>query len=442
MNKPKIVWLVPFIIIVSFLSGCNVGNTADTSKITASGMIAANSIEIAPEVAGVVVETYAEEGDIVSKGDPLFRLDDELLNAQYEQAKAAVEAAKATVEAAEAQVRNANAQYELVLLEAYNGETLQRQAQWQTSPLDQIDLPSWYFQRQEQLNALEKEVHLAEEDLQQERDNLDSVLKNLNNQDFIEAETRLAEAQSRFEIAAQTLEQAKNAQQNETLEAAAQDVYDAALAALEAAQKEYERLLNTTSAQDVLEARARVAVAQSRLQNARQQYNGVLVGEESPGVRAAEAAVFSAEKAVEQARANLAQAEAALQTLEIQLSKATVRAPSDGVVLNSDIAVGELVSPGRVVMTMADLTNLQLTVYVSETQYGQIELGQEVSITTDSFSGERFNGRVVHIADEAEFTPRNVQTVDGRKTTVYAIKIAVPNLDSKLKPGMPVDVEF
>jgi hypothetical protein len=60
----------------------------------------------------------------------------------------------------------------------------------------------------------------------------------------------------------------------------------------------------------------------------------------------------------------------------------------------------------------------------------------------DSFPGETFSGTVVYISDQAEFTPRNVQTVEGRKTTVYAIKLNVPNADLKLKPGMPADVTF
>jgi HlyD family secretion protein len=63
-----------------------------------------------------------------------------------------------------------------------------------------------------------------------------------------------------------------------------------------------------------------------------------------------------------------------------------------------------------------------------------------VTITADSFPGESFDGQVIRIADEAEFTPRNVQTVEGRFTTVYAVEILAPNPDHKLKPGMPADV--
>jgi HlyD family secretion protein len=83
-----------------------------------------------------------------------------------------------------------------------------------------------------------------------------------------------------------------------------------------------------------------------------------------------------------------------------------------------------------------------VTVYVPEDRYGQIDLGQTVTISVDSFPGQTFSGTVRWIASEAEFTPRNVQTVSGRKATVYAIKIEVPNDSGLLKPGMPADVDL
>ena len=94
------------------------------------------------------------------------------------------------------------------------------------------------------------------------------------------------------------------------------------------------------------------------------------------------------------------------------------------------------------ILTIAQLEDVELTVYVPEGRYGQISLGDSVEITADSFPGEIFTGTVRRIADEAEFTPRNVQTVEGRKATVYAILINVPNPNLKLKSGMPVDVVF
>jgi HlyD family secretion protein len=79
---------------------------------------------------------------------------------------------------------------------------------------------------------------------------------------------------------------------------------------------------------------------------------------------------------------------------------------------------------------------------VPEDRYGEIHLGQQASVKVDSFPDLTFTSDVTHIADQAEFTPRNVQTAEGRSSTVYAIKLTVTDPQDKLKPGMPADVTF
>ena len=88
------------------------------------------------------------------------------------------------------------------------------------------------------------------------------------------------------------------------------------------------------------------------------------------------------------------------------------------------------------------MSKLTITVYLSEDRYGEVNVGDEVTFTADSFPNQTFNAVVTRIADQAEFTPRNVQTKEERQTTVYAIELEVDNPDGKLKPGMPVDVTF
>jgi multidrug resistance efflux pump len=85
------------------------------------------------------------------------------------------------------------------------------------------------------------------------------------------------------------------------------------------------------------------------------------------------------------------------------------------------------------------LDEVKLTVYVTEDQFGKIKLGDPASVTVDSFPDKAFTGEVVYISDEAEFTPRNIQTAESRSTTVYAVEIRLPNPDHSLKPGMPAD---
>jgi multidrug resistance efflux pump len=93
-------------------------------------------------------------------------------------------------------------------------------------------------------------------------------------------------------------------------------------------------------------------------------------------------------------------------------------------------------------LTLGLLDDLTITVYIPEDRYGEISLGQAADVTVDSFPGETFSALVTHIADQAEFTPRNVQTAEGRATTVYAIELRVEDPEGKLKPGMPADVTF
>jgi HlyD family secretion protein len=93
-------------------------------------------------------------------------------------------------------------------------------------------------------------------------------------------------------------------------------------------------------------------------------------------------------------------------------------------------------------MTIGNLGELTITVFIPEDRYGEVTLGQEVEVTVDSFPDVIFSAGVVSIADRAEYTPRNVQTEEGRRTTVFSIKLLVEDPDARLKPGMPADVLF
>ena len=119
-----------------------------------------------------------------------------------------------------------------------------------------------------------------------------------------------------------------------------------------------------------------------------------------------------------------------------------VHSPLAGLVLYRHVEPGEIASAGAPLVTVIDPEHLQLTVYVPEDRYGRIQMGQVLPVTVDSFPGETFQGTVTHIAEKAEFTPRNVQTTDNRKTTVFAIRLDLAPSGGKLKPGMPADVHF
>ena len=445
--KSKIILLsIIFTLVVIPLSGCGMLQTEENeTQITASGMITAIKFSISPQVGGVIEDIFVAEGENVQKDQNLFKLDDEILKAQYDQALAAVDQAEASIQAAEKQLEAASVQLDRAKQGARLQylQTLQTQTPvWSQSTPEEFIQPNWYYQRDETLRGAQIEVEEARKNLDVEQANLESVQNKASNDDFLAIEQRLSEARARFLVAEQTLNQAQVAQENDVLEEMAQKEYDAALADLETAQRDYERMITSAAAEEVQEARAKVAVATARVENAENYLDQLLTLDNSLEVQAARTAMESAASQVKLAQAGKAQAEAALNLLQIQLNKSVTSAPVDAVVMNINNEIGELVGPGSNVINLAKLDVVSLTVYIPEDVYGRIPVGQRVSITVDSYPGETFYGEVIHIADEAEFTPRNVQTVEGRKATVYAVKIEIPNNNLKLKPGMPADVNF
>ena len=159
----------------------------------------------------------------------------------------------------------------------------------------------------------------------------------------------------------------------------------------------------------------------------------------------AQAAALAAGPTAEQvaaAQARVAQATAALEALRQQRSRMQAVSPIDGVVLVRQAEPGEVVAAGTPVLTLANLGQVSLVLYVPEDELARVHLGQRVRVSVDSYPQRVFAGQVVHIADQAEFTPRNVATQEERVNTVFAVKVRLPNPDGALKPGMPADATF
>ena len=138
-------------------------------------------------------------------------------------------------------------------------------------------------------------------------------------------------------------------------------------------------------------------------------------------------------------RANVAQLKAQLALAETRLGYANLDSPLNGFVLVKSALPGEVVQPGAPVFTSIDLNNLWVTAYMNETDLGRVKLNQEAHVETDTFRGKRYPGRVSFISQEAEFTPKYIQTTTERVKLVYRIKVRVDNTSLELKPGMPAD---
>ena len=142
------------------------------------------------------------------------------------------------------------------------------------------------------------------------------------------------------------------------------------------------------------------------------------------------------------ARANLNAAHATLGLSRVNLGYTVLQAPSAGIVTVRQAELGEVVSPGTPVVTLADLDHIWLRAYIAETDLSRVHWGQDVTITTDSYPGKRYQGRISFISSSAEFTPKSVQTYKERVTLVYRIKIDLDNPNHELKPGMPADAHI
>lgn len=425
------------------LAGCDVFQSTPTNDLLkASGRISAHEITIASELGGKVVEVYFNEGDDVKEGDVLFKIDDEVSQAQLKQADSAVETAKAALELVKKQAEAAHLQVDQAVEGARLQDMQARLTTWDQTQPKEFDLPTWYFQKEELIKAAQVVVTEAEKNLENQTKNLADVLKKNSESEILRAERNLVEAQAAYQVAVKLQDQAKAAPDNADLLKAAEDTHDQALKVLEVVQLDYKRVITTTAAKEILEARSKVAVAQSRLDLARDEVTRLQSGEDSLMVKTAKTAAEQADAAVLQAEAGLKQAEAALALAQLQIVKSEVKAPMSGTILVQNVKVGQLAAPGGVVMTIGQLDNVEIMVYVPESMYGRVKLGQEVSISVDSFPNRSYSGKVAMISSQAEFTPRDVQTIEGRKTTVYGVKITATNPEHELKPGMPADVNF
>ncbi len=176
------------------------------------------------------------------------------------------------------------------------------------------------------------------------------------------------------------------------------------------------------------EAQAALARAEAQVAAAQAQADGLKAG--------------AAEEQIAALETRVAQARAALESLLVQRATMDITSPVDGVVVDVAAHPGEAASAGAALLTVADLSQVSLVVYLPETRLGQVRVGQAVQVTVDSFAGRVFAGQVTRIANRAEFTPRNVSTQEERVNLVFAVEIRLSNDDGALKPGMPADAVF
>ena len=404
----------------------------DGSDLVASGFVEAEEVSISSELGGRVVELLVDEGDEVEAGQVLVQLDGTRLNAQIDVARASLDVSEAQLAQVRAgptaeQIRRA----ETTVLEAEAARDGACQALD-----DAIAIRDSSQELDAQIVLARAQVAAAEAGL-----NRAVALKDLAeiaNDSYRKGMHALGEAQGAIEEIPEALRPSLPGLQLSTH--LIPNVYwkswvgvNTAQAALDGAGAALSSLYSIRDTPQELDSQVDAAETQCQsiaaaVQIAEAQLNGLRAGATDEDV-----AVMASQ---------VEQAQAALQSLEVIRDKLTLIAPVGGMVLERIVQEGELAAPGAALLTLGELDVVDMTVYVPENRLGQTFIGQQVMVRVDSFSQRTFEGTVVSIAHEAEFTPRNVQTQEERVNMVFAVEVRIPNPDHALKPGLPADASI
>lgn len=143
----------------------------------------------------------------------------------------------------------------------------------------------------------------------------------------------------------------------------------------------------------------------------------------------------STSQTIKAAEADLEQSNIALEQTKLVLSKYQVKAPSDGTLLMRNVELGDMVNTGTNIATISNLADLWIKVYIQQRQLKNISLGQELDLYVSALD-KTIKGKITYIADQAEYTPKNVETDDAKENTVFKVKIKILYSIDRLKPGM------
>jgi len=215
-------------------------------------------------------------------------------------------------------------------------------------------------------------------------------------------------------------------------------------------------------------SQAVVADTSVEYQRARGLYDGGVISKSAldaatMNYQTSQADVEASEKDLSQAEANLTVAQAAKDTVDLKiqalralrqsrraaaaqlavaqanLAERSISAPTDGTILARPVEVGDVVVPGSPIFVMVDMSRLYVKVYIPEPDIPKIKLGDEAEVNVDAFPGRKFAARVTKVYEQAEFTPKNVETKEERVKLVFGVELTFVNPEGLLKPGMPAD---
>jgi len=357
------------------------------STIQVSGNIEATTIDVAFKISGKIDKRLVDEGDIVKEGQLIATLEHKDLLAQKAKAEATLETARSRLPALE----------------------------------KNID-----YQDQ----ATTQEISQAQAAVENAKARLQQLLDGSRPQEIQSAKAGVDQALADMEKKKADMDRAKKLYQDKYIAAqdwdAAKTAYDMAVANYKKAQENYDLVVEGPRKEEIAAGRAQLEQSQAALRLTKTHRIQIDV----------------LKKELATAQGQVKEAASALGVIQTQIEYSNLYAPTSGVVLVKNAEPGEFVVPGGAVVTLGQIEKPWLKAFINESDLGRVKLGQKVSVTTDTYPGKEYPGKVTFISSEAEFTPKNVQTAKERVKLVYRIKVGLENPQNELKPGMPADAQI
>jgi HlyD family secretion protein len=349
-----------------------------------SGTLEATQAELSFQATGMVEKIPVDEGQSVEKGQILAALDRSEYLARYDQANASLDAARVN--------------------------------------LDRLELNLEMYKK-----ILPADVERAEAGVNALKAQLEELEAGYRVQDIEKAGHTLSSLRTSMEIAKKDKERYDRLFTENIISEKEHDNailrYETALKTYESAEANMDLLHEGYREENIRAAKAKLLEGEAVLKQVKSNLDKIDM----------------TRKEIELAEANVRAAEASFILAETQLGFTELKAPFKGIITSRNIEPGEVVSPGQEVFSLADLSYIELKIFVPETDIGKVKPGQNVEVTVDTFPKKVFKGKVSFISPEAEFTPKIIQTHKERVKLVYLVKVLIPNINLDLKPGMPAD---
>ncbi len=357
------------------------------NTLSVSGNLELTQVDISFKVPGKLIQLNVDEGAYVKKGMVIARIDRDQVESQRSRD--------------EASLLNSQSQY----------EQMETSVQWQR-------------------RSLESDIALRTAELRASQARLAALVAGSRPQEIQESRAATADAKAQHDQAQADWDRAQGLFKDDDISKQQYDQYrmrlDSTAAVLRQTDERLALVVEGPRKEDIEAARADVVRAEA-------------------AVQASQANQFELKRREQDVlahRADVSRARAQVAITDTQINDTVVTAPIDGVVLVKSAEVGEVLAAGTTVVTIGDIDHPWLRAYINETDLGRVKYGGSATLTSDSFAGKSYPGRISFISSDAEFTPKQIQTHEERVKLVYRIKIDVDNRSHDLKSNMPVDAEI